>query len=92
MVPCNMDRGNCFPWLEDSRRTRKLIVTVSRRFRASSSSVQSSGEVTEGAEAAGESPARLLTRNGSLWVKEVNLLNIGVGTSCLVSFERELSV
>ncbi len=83
-----MDRGNCFPWLEDNRRSRKLTVTISGCFRASGSSVQSSVEVTEGAEAAGEAPARLLTCNGSLWVKEVTLLNIGVGTSCLVSFER----
>ncbi len=34
-VPCNMDRGKCFPCLAGSSRVRKLIVAISGRFRSS---------------------------------------------------------
>ncbi len=44
-VPCNMDRGRCFPCLAGSRKVRKLIVTISGRFRSPGSSVQRSGNI-----------------------------------------------
>ncbi len=34
-VPCNLDRAKCFPCLAGSSRARKLIVTISGRFRDS---------------------------------------------------------
>ncbi len=41
VVPCNLDRGRCFPWLTGSSRARVLIVTIPGRFRSPGSSVQS---------------------------------------------------
>ncbi len=86
MVPSNLDRGRCFPSLAGSSGDRKLIVTISGRFRSSRRLSKEPGErpptvpvLVNGA----------LTRNRSLWDENVTLLNIGVGTSCLVSFERE---
>ncbi len=31
-VPCNLDRGKCFPLVAGSSRARKLIVTISGHF------------------------------------------------------------
>ncbi len=65
-VPCNFDRGKFFPCLAGSSRARKLIVTISGRFRGSR---RLSIEV-RGILPAGPVPVNgALTRNGSLWDK-----------------------
>ncbi len=41
LVPCNWDRGRCFPWLVGSTRSKVLFVTIPEGFRCNRGSVQS---------------------------------------------------